>query len=509
MRTQLPLKFSEANSIQQPPIIDTYKDKLLNLLSGDLDFHDQNNTTTLHNFHSFPAKFPPQLPGICIQALTDPYDRVLDPMAGSGTTVLEAFLSGRQGIGFDIDPLALLITRVKTTPLDAAELIKTGNKIFNAAMAEVKHKRSELMDVGIKNWDKKTRDFIDYWFLPETQIELLALREQIEQIKNPTIKDFFDLAFSATIITKSGGVSLAFDLGHTRPHRAKVVIVNGNRIETAKNLAKFSPKRIEILTKHIRSSFDEFNKKYKQNLKGIIGKLSGFIPPDIRLADAQAMPLEDNSIDLIVTSPPYASNAIDYMRAHKFSLIWMGYPIHGLGKKRGEYIGGEATKDFDFEKLPDYTAKIVADLCKTDLKRGQVLHRYYSEMTRVLREMFRVLRPGRSAIVVVGSSTLKGKDTQTGNCLADIGQTIGFEVPKIGIRNLHRDKRMMPAGKKLDLDSQIQQRMHQEFVIGFYKPEWYSYSAHLEKHVIRTRFREVSNSPKTKVLFKTIQDRWS
>jgi hypothetical protein len=85
--------------------------------------------------------------------------------------------------------------------------------------------------------------------------------------------------------------------------------------------------------------------------------------------------------------------------------------------------------------------------------------------------MFRVLRPGRSAIVVVGSSTLKGKDTQTGNCLADIGQTIGFEIPKIGIRNLHRDKRMTPAGKKLDLDSQIQQRMHQEFVIGFYKPE--------------------------------------
>ena len=117
MRNQLPLKFKEANYIQQPPIINTYKDKLLNLLSGDLDFHDQNNTNTLHNFHSFPAKFPSQLPGRCIQVLTDPNDRVLDPMAGSGTTVLEAFLSGRHGIGFDIDPLALLITRVKTTPL--------------------------------------------------------------------------------------------------------------------------------------------------------------------------------------------------------------------------------------------------------------------------------------------------------------------------------------------------------------------------------------------------------
>jgi len=471
MGTQLPLEFDAINNIQQVHPSYTYKDRLLNLLSGDLDFHDQNNTNALHNFHSFPAKFPPQLPCKCIQELTAPQDRVLDPMTGSGTTVLEALLLGRHGIGFDIDPLALLITRVKTTPLDAAELIKIGNKIFNAAMAEVKNKRSKLMDGGIQNWDKKTREFIDYWFLPETQIELLALREQIGQIENPMIKDFFDLAFSAIIITKSGGVSLAFDLGHTRPHRAKVVIANGKRIETADNLAKFSSQRIEILTKHIRPALDEFSKKYKQNLKGIIGKLSGLIPPDIRLADAQAMPLEDNSTDLIVTSPPYASNAIDYMRAHKFSLIWMGYPVHNLGEKRNEYIGGEATKNFDFAKLPDYTAKIVADLCKADLKKGQVLHRYYSEMTRVLREMFRVLKPGKSAIVVVGSSTLKGKDTETGECLADIGKSIGFEVPKIGVRNLKRDKRMMPAGNKLDLDSQIQQRMHQEFVIGFYKPE--------------------------------------
>ncbi len=90
-------------------------------------------------------------------------------------------------------------------------------------------------------------------------------------------------------------------------------------------------------------------------------------------------------------------------------------------------------------------------------------------MMRVLKEMYRVLRPNRAAIVVVGNSTMRGRDTQTQNCLAEIGQGIGFQVPKIGVRRLDRNKRMLPAGATLDKDSQIQQRMHVEYVIGFYK----------------------------------------
>jgi DNA modification methylase len=82
----------------------SYRERLDALLSKNLDFHDQQSTYASHNFHAFPAKFPPQLPRAFINALTDPGDVVLDPMMGSGTTILEAFLLDRQGIGFDIDP---------------------------------------------------------------------------------------------------------------------------------------------------------------------------------------------------------------------------------------------------------------------------------------------------------------------------------------------------------------------------------------------------------------------
>jgi len=454
----------ETNKAEKP-----YWERLALLLSQDLDFHGQDSGYASHNFHSFPAKFPPQFPRKFIKALTAPGDVVLDPMMGSGTTVLEAFLAGRRGVGFDIDPLALMLSKSKVTPLDVRQVGQIGNEILKQAESASRERRNELEKILEERWDSKTRSFVDYWFARETQIELLALITQIEKIEDVRFRTFFELAFSAIII-KSGGVSLAFDLAHTRPHRAKVVFDRTGKIVMGNDFVK-SSRRIKFLTKTLRSPLKEFEKRVQQNLKGLLEPEPERIEPYIMLGNAQSLPLDDSSVDLIVTSPPYASNAIDYMRAHKFSLVWMGYPVDGLGQKRKEYIGGEAVTGFDFEELPARASRVVADMISRDEKKGRVLHRYYSEMTRTLLEMFRVLRAGRAAIVVVGSSVMRGRDTETQACLAEIGRGIGFQVPKIGVRSLDRNRRMMPAGSELDLGSQIQQRMHEEYVIGFYKPE--------------------------------------
>ena len=90
-------------------------------------------------------------------------------------------------------------------------------------------------------------------------------------------------------------------------------------------------------------------------------------------------------------------------------------------------------------------------------------------MKRTLSEMYRVLKPGKAAIVVVGSSTMKGIDSETHICLKEIGSSIGFWEPLIGIRELDRNKRMLPVSEKKNIASQIQQRMHEEYIVGFYK----------------------------------------
>lgn len=449
----------------------TYRERLVALLAEDLDFHGQDSGYASHNLHSFPAKFPPQLPRKFITMLTNPGDVVLDPMMGSGTTIVEALLSGRRGIGCDIDPLALMLSKVKVTPLSVDQAAHVGHELLEQATVAITDGRRELEEILETRWDSRTRQFINYWFAPETQIELLALVREIERIAAPELRAFFELTFSAIIITKSGGVSLALDLAHTRPHRAKIVVSKTDEVLLRHNLTNSSSHRVKILTKTLRPALDEFKRRFQSSLKGLLVLGSGEIHPYIMFGDAQALPLRDASVDLIVTSPPYASNAIDYMRAHKFSLVWMGHAIVDLGQRRRKYIAGEALTGIDFEELPETAAEVVAEIGCRDEKKGRVLHRYYSEITRTLREMFRVLRPGKAAIVVVGTSMMRGRGTETHVCLADIGRMIGFEVPSIAVRNLDRNRRMLPAGSNLDLGSQIQQRMHEEYVIGFHKPE--------------------------------------
>jgi len=111
------------------------------LLGRDLDFESSDSTYASHAIHPFAAKFPPQIPRLFIEELTESGDSVLDPMAGSGTTVVEALLLRREAFGFDIDPLAVRLCMVKTRWLDREKLEWGGISIFQVANRIIECKR--------------------------------------------------------------------------------------------------------------------------------------------------------------------------------------------------------------------------------------------------------------------------------------------------------------------------------------------------------------------------------
>jgi DNA modification methylase len=429
------------------PVVANTRARLRKLLQSDLNYHNDDSAELSHDFHSFPAKFPPQLPRAFIRDLTNIGDTVLDPMMGSGTCVLEACAADRVGIGVDLDPLAILLTKVKVSPLDPAQMAQIGLDIADQAERNL-HQSEKTIEADLEScFDNKTAEFVKYWFSRETQLELTALIREIDQVSDSAAKSFLQLAFSAIIITKSGGVSLAWDLGHTRPH-----------------------KYIKGKGKSYRSAFSEFKRRVMKNAGGLshLAVMPG--RASIQFGNAEDLHLNDNSVDLLFTSPPYPSNAIDYMRAHKFSLVWFGYRIDDLSELRSQYIGGEKTSGYAFLDLPIATSQIINRVAEADAKKGLALRRYYSEMRRVLSEAFRVLRPNCAAVFVVGSSIMRGIDTRVQDCLSEIGQTVGFEFVGCARRQLDRDRRMLPASATLQRTSQIEARMHEEHVIAFLKP---------------------------------------
>jgi DNA modification methylase len=415
---------------------------LRRLLATDLDFEGAKGNYASHNFHAFAAKFPPQLPRLFIENLTQKGDIVLDPMMGSGTSIVEGMLTGRSAIGFDIDPLAVSITKIKTTPISKVEIEK-GYLELKDNLNHI-YRDSPIIEETLESrFDPDTKKFIDYWFLKITQKEIMTLVLAIEDVTGENLKNFFKLIFSSIIITKSGGISMARDLAHSRPHLDK--------------------------SKIPKNAYEMFEARIYKILQNYPNFTDDFYPPRVEQCDSRIIPLNSNSVHLIVTSPPYA-NAIDYMRAHKFSLVWFGENIKDLAELRSRYIGSERVGIIENNDFPDITIKTLEEISEKDLSKSRVLTKYFQDMKLIFLEMHRVLIPNKCAVMVVGSSTMRGIDTCTQSNLSEIAKSIGFKLIKISKRTLDRNKRMMPARFGQKKSSQIEHRMYEEFVIGLQKP---------------------------------------
>ena len=330
--------------------------------------------------HPFPARMAP---GIALRAMLDSNKtlRVLDPMMGSGTVLAMARYQGHRGIGFDIDPLAVLITKVWTTAIDPEDARDQAEDVL--ATAQATFKRISQADAYPRKADEETRQFISYWFDGYARRQLCALAEAISKLSCHVTRDTLWCAFSRLIISKQAGASLAMDLSHSRPHR---------KFETA-------PEK----------PFKRFLDMVEYVLANCIDKSSRSrgTEPSVRPGDAQALPLSDHCVDLVLTSPPYL-NAIDYIRCSKFSLVWMGYSVADLRRLRTNSIGTEASKvvAMDDPEINRITRALNLRP-QLDHRRLGIFARDVHDMRCAIREAGRVLCLGGKAVYVVGENTVR------------------------------------------------------------------------------------------------------
>lgn len=139
-----------------------------------------------HGYHRYPAKFIPQIVSRLAEKYTNEGDLIVDPFGGCGTTLVESKVMGRPSVGVDINPVAVLITKAKITPIDPQKI----EKAFTILKAKLD---TYSKDTKVKAPGHKR---IDYWFKPEEKRKLAFIFAEISKLKDQDIRDFFYCGFS-------------------------------------------------------------------------------------------------------------------------------------------------------------------------------------------------------------------------------------------------------------------------------------------------------------------------
>ncbi len=392
--------------------------------------------------HPFPARMAP---GIALEALGDGRKRlrVLDPMAGSGTVLAVARSKGHHAVGFDLDPLAVLMAGVWTRCVDSEQVKDKAAEVLDRARSEFKTLNSgDAYPIGS---DEETRKFIRYWFDDYARRQLCALSSSIRRVHSESNRDALWCGFSRLIITKSSGASLAMDLAHSRPHKAFdfAPVKPFNRFLSAVNT--------------VVSNCPDAN-------AGPVGPVA-----TVKLGDARKLDVDAESIDLVLTSPPYL-NAIDYLRCSKFSLVWMGHTIDQLRKIRSNSVGSDASYAEALE-APWVKLLIKQLRLKPELSSRQyaLLARYVWDMGQALTEVSRVLRVGGRAVYVVGDSTVRGTFIRNSSIVAAVAAGRGLTLASRHERALPENRRYLPPPSREASAAAMDSRMRREVVLVFDK----------------------------------------
>ena len=241
----------------------------------DLDFTASGHLYATHPLHAFAARCPPPLTRWAIERYSNPGDVVLDPMCGSGTTLVEATLAGRKGWGVDIDPLARLIAEAKGRPTDPA------------AIGEFADRTERQLADGVVDdgWRPEGID-LSKWFRDDVAVDLARLRVLLNELaENDQLRAVAWTAFSSLIVARTS-VANARDLVHSRHHFQ-------DRVKPSDVPRRF--------VRSLRSAAKQ-HAEYAKLLEGM-----HWSPPGVVGLDARALPVNDGMANLVFTSPPYCS----------------------------------------------------------------------------------------------------------------------------------------------------------------------------------------------------------
>lgn len=405
------------------------------------DFKTAFTKYSNHGFHTYPAMMIPQITKRLIEMYGKNAKVLLDPFMGSGTALLEATLHDnfKKAYGIDINPLALLISKVKTTPIEPKLLAEEYKNLMARCLEDKK-------DVNFKQKTIEKPFFtnIDFWFKPKVTTDLTIIKNSIEKIKNKDVKNFFLAAFSETVRNAS----------NTRNNEYKLYRMNES------TLKKHNPDTINLFREKAKeniSSMKEYYENYNKNCKVNI------LSEDTRHKTS----IQDKEVDLIVTSPPYGDSrtTVAYGQFSRLSLQWLGLNSKDVLNIDRVSLGGIPTKDLKNELKSSTLQETLQKIADNDPIRARDVLSFYEDFDKCVQELHRVTKPGAFLCFVVGNRTVKGVQIPTDEIILELFQSRNhYKHHNTFIRNIPH-KRMPKLNSPTNISGNHAMTMNEEWIV--------------------------------------------
>lgn len=437
------------------------------LSSLPLDYWDFKNDDVreyTHGIHNYPAMMVCPISRNLIKIVKNiqPVESLFDPFSGSGTVLVEGMLAGIENVyGNDINPLALFLCKVKTTPLDILHLQQASQALYAKIDTAYRQSASQIenaddvmrniydLDLTAKNgWGADAPKFLEqyvqenkinitvpnfknigYWFKPRVILLLSLIKAEISLISDENIRNFVFAAFSETIRFVSNRRNGEFKLFRMPP--SKVDSFNPSVINEFES----------ILDRNIEK-MDAFNIAYRKN----------HTLPNVSIFHNNATSLEDipdDSMDLVITSPPYGDSrtTVAYGEYSRLSLQWLDLfhlsqkEIMGIDKT---LMGGTKFKNgFDFA-VPSPTLKASLEQIKNlDLERAGDVYSFYFDLCHSISAISDKTKIGGYQFWVVGNRTVKGELLLTDQIISEIASS--YRLKHIYTINRNIINKVMPS----------------------------------------------------------------
>lgn len=409
----------------------------------NLDFKNSHTTYSTHGFHTYPAKMIPQV----AKALLDEFGKnsklLFDPYCGSGTSLVEANLHGMNAIGTDLNPLARLIAKTKTTAIEIQTLDLHLKDFYNFLFKYRFGFTTNEDSIIVPSFQN-----IDFWFSRAVKNDLAVVKSYIDSIENAEIKQFFQLAFSQTIR----------ECSWTRKNEFKLYKMSSERIKI------FKPDTFSTFEKTLgknRNGLEEFNTKVAKGVSTSVNSFdsSKYIPKKI---------VPDESVDIVLTSPPYgdSTTTVAYGQFSALANQWLGYMEKGRSLDNQLMGGKKASRLHTFQS--DTLNDQLREIEKIDRSRTLDVVSFYKDYFSSIRNVSEKVKPQGFACYVVSNRTVRGTRLETGQITRDFFEANGF----IHIETLSRtisNKRMPKKNSSSGVKGKKTALMNKELIVVMQK----------------------------------------